>query len=124
LALSLQYKHCNRQLVNSLSHIEQNRKQVNTKELIMYSHFLIASQLPEVENALNYQKCLVLGNYLMLVSLIIVSLSITINFVFEEQFAMPVQISAHILTIIFAALLKIGYVLRCIALHGFGKRNF
>jgi hypothetical protein len=90
----------------------------------MYSQFTIANQLPEMPYALNYQKCLVIGNYLMLISLIIVSSSIFITFAFDEQFSMAVQISAHIATIIFAGFLKIGYVLRCIALHGFGKRNF
>jgi len=90
----------------------------------MYSQFTIANSLPSIPNALNYQKCLIVGNYLMIFSLFVVTSSIMINFAFDEVFAISVQISAHIATIIFAALLKIGYVLRCIALHGFGKRNF
>jgi len=90
----------------------------------MYSQFSIANQLPAIPNALSYQKCLILGNYLMLISLIVVLSSILITFGFDELFVISVQISAHIATIIFAGLLKIGYVLRCIALHGFGKRNF
>ena len=90
----------------------------------MYSQFTIANSLPSIPNALNYQKCLIVGNYLMIFSLFVVTSSIMINFAFDEFFAISVQISAHIATIIFAALLKIGYVLRCIALHGFGKRNF
>jgi len=93
-------------------------------ELFMYSQFTIANSLPLIPNALNYQKCLILGNYLMIFSALIVTTSIFITFGFDELFAMPVQISAHIATIIFAGLLKIGYVLRCVALHGFGKRNF
>jgi len=93
-------------------------------ELCMYSQFTIANSLPLIPNALNYQKCLILGNYLMIFSALIVTTSIFITFGFDELFAMPVQISAHIATIIFAGLLKIGYVLRCVALHGFGKRNF
>ena len=90
----------------------------------MYSHFLIANQLPAIENALNYQKCLILGNWLMVIALMVVTACISINFIFETKFSISTQISAHIFTIIFAALLKIGYVLRCIALHGFGERNF
>ncbi|NQZ89429.1 MAG: hypothetical protein HRT54_17780 [Colwellia sp.] len=90
----------------------------------MYSQFTIANSLPSIPNALNYQKCLIVGNYLMIFSLFVVTSSIMINFAVDELFAIAVQISAHIATIIFAALLKIGYVLRCIALHGFGKRNF
>ena len=93
-------------------------------ESSMYSQFTIANQLPLTPYALNYQKCLILGNYLMIFSFLVVTSSIAINFAFDELFAMSVQISAHIATIIFAGLLKIGYVLRCIALHGFGKRDF
>lgn len=90
----------------------------------MYSQFTIASHLPAIENALNYQKCLLIGNYLMILSFLIVSLAVTVTFAFDESFSITTQISAHIATIIFAGLLKIGYVLRCVALHGFGKRNF
>lgn len=90
----------------------------------MYSQFSIASQLPEIDNALNFQKCLIAGNYMMLISLIIISLSIAITFVFDEHFGMAIQISGHIATIISAGALKLGYVIRCVALHAFGKRDF
>lgn len=90
----------------------------------MYSQFFIAAQLPKIENALAFQKCLVIGNYLMLLSFCIVVTSIFITFALDEHFTVSAHVSAHIATIIFAGLLKIGYVLRCIALHGFGQRNF
>jgi len=93
-------------------------------ESSMYSQFTIANQLPQIPNALSYQKCLILGNYLMIISFIVVISSIFVTFAFDELFAMSVQISAHIATIIFAGLLKIGYVLRCVALHGFGEGSF
>ena len=60
----------------------------------------------------------------MLLSLFIVITSVFITFVIDDHFTISAQVSAHIVTIIFAGLLKIGYVLRCIALHGFGQRNF
>jgi len=90
----------------------------------MYSQFFIARQLPNIENALGFQKCLVIGNYLMLLSLLIVASCIFITFAYDQYFNISVQVSAHIATIVFAGFLKIGYVLRCVALHGFGKRNF
>jgi hypothetical protein len=65
-----------------------------------------------------------MGNYLMLASLLVVLFSIAITFIFDESFTISIQVFAHIATIIFAGLLKLGYVLRCVALHGFGKRNF
>lgn len=90
----------------------------------MYTQFSIASQLPAVKHALSFQKCLILGNSMMLIAVIIISLGITITFVFDHHFAMFIQIVAHIATIIFAGVLKLGYVLRCVALHGFGNKNF
>jgi len=90
----------------------------------MYSQFSIANQLPEVKHALHFQKCLVLGNYMMLLSFIIIASCIAITFVLDDYAAMSLQIFAHIATIIFAAALKLGYVLRCIALHGFGQKDF
>jgi len=90
----------------------------------MYAQFSIANQLPEVKHALSFQKCLILGNYMMLISFIIISLSITVTFVFDSYVAMSWQILAHIATIVFAGALKLGYVLRCVALHGFGKKDF
>ena len=90
----------------------------------MYSQFFISQQLPEIDNALYFQKCLIVGNYMMLISLVIISLSIAITFVFDDHFGMAIQISGHISTIIFAGALKLGYVIRCVALHAFGKRDF
>ena len=90
----------------------------------MYSQFFIAPQLPKIENALAFQKCLVIGNYLMLLSFFIVVTSVFITFALDDHFTISAQVSAHISTIVFTGLLKIGYVLRCIALHGFGQRNF
>lgn len=90
----------------------------------MYSQFSISTQLPNIDHALSFQKCLLLGNYLMILSIIIVALSILITFGYDNHFTISSQVFAHIATIVFAGLLKIGYVLRCVALHGFGKRNF
>lgn len=90
----------------------------------MYSQFNIARQLPDIDNALAFQKCLIIGNYLMLISFLIVVSCIFITFAYDQHFTISAQVSAHIATIVFAGFLKIGYVLRCVALHGFGKRNF
>ena len=90
----------------------------------MFSQFSIANQLPNIDNALNFQKCLMAGNWIMVSSLMIVSLCIVITFGFEESFGIPAQVAAHIATIVFAGLLKIGYVMRCVALHAFGVKVF
>ncbi|WP_068546045.1 hypothetical protein [Thalassotalea crassostreae] len=90
----------------------------------MYAQFSIADQLPEIDNAVNFQKCLIVGNLMMISSLMIVAFCIAITFGFEESFSIGAQVSAHIATIVFAGLLKIGYVLRCVALHAFGAKVF
>tara|TARA_R110000744_G_scaffold47688_1_gene104809 strand:+ start:350 stop:622 length:273 start_codon:yes stop_codon:yes gene_type:complete len=90
----------------------------------MYAQFHIAKHLPKVKHALSFQKCLVLGNTMMLISIIVIMLSINVTFVFDSDFAIWIQILAHIATIVFAGALKLGYVFRCIALHGFGNKNF
>ena len=83
-----------------------------------------ASAFSDIENASHYQRCLVLGNSLMVISLIIVVSSLFITYGFDQHFAIGTQITAHIATIIFAAFIKIGYVMRCIALHAFSLTNF
>jgi len=45
-----------------------------------------------------------------------------ISFPFEQYFTIGSQIVAHISTIIFAAVIKIGYVVRCVGVHGLGSR--
>ncbi|WP_198552751.1 hypothetical protein [Psychromonas sp. Urea-02u-13] len=77
-----------------------------------------------IENAINYQKCLTLGNSLMAISLIVVFSSLLISYGFDQHFAIGAQVTAHIATIVFAAFIKIGYVMRCIALHAFSLTNF
>lgn len=79
---------------------------------------------PTIEHALSYQKCLKIGNRLMVLSLIVVVSSLLITYGFDQHFAMATQITAHVATIIFAAFIKIGYVMRCIALNAFSLTNF
>jgi len=74
------------------------------------------------DSQLNFQKCILTGNWLMIISLLIVSTSVLISFPFEQYFTIGSQIVAHISTIIFAAVIKIGYVVRCVGVHGLGSR--
>lgn len=82
------------------------------------------SQLPSFKNAKNFQQCLLTGNYLMLLSLLIITGCILMTFTFADLFSINAQIAGHIATIVFAGFFKIGYVLRCIGLHGFGVKDF
>lgn len=71
-----------------------------------------------------YQQLIGLGNYVMIVSSIVTLAAVVMNFGFERNFPLTLQVAGHIATIIFATLFKIGYVIRCIGAHGLGHRSF
>ncbi|MFH6955234.1 hypothetical protein ACHSBP_19215 [Pseudoalteromonas sp. XMcav1-K] len=63
-----------------------------------------------------------IGNWLMLVPVSLFISCLMISYSFAEYFSMAQQIAAHIGTMVFPALFKIGYVVRCIGQHGLGLR--
>ncbi|MBH0017705.1 MULTISPECIES: hypothetical protein [Pseudoalteromonas] len=68
-----------------------------------------------------YDTVLFAANTALAVSLVCITASILISYPFAEYFSMAVQVSAHIGTIVIAAILKVSYVLRCVAQHGLGQ---
>ncbi|WP_406608748.1 hypothetical protein [Agarivorans sp. JK6] len=68
-----------------------------------------------------YMRCIVGGNWLMLVSLLVIISSIIISYPLAQAFSIPMQIAAHISTIVFAGVLKVGYVLRCVGFNELGQ---
>ena len=62
------------------------------------------------------------GNWLMLVPVSLFMSCLLISYPFAEYFSIGQQIAAHIGTMVFPALFKIGYVIRCIGQHGLGLR--
>ena len=90
----------------------------------MYRQFTFDSSLGFTAEQGNYQKCIIAGNYVMLFSLLLVLTCLTISFGFESSFNMALIIASHILTIVFAGLFKIGYVVRCIGVYGLGYKVF
>ncbi|MCF6459362.1 hypothetical protein [Pseudoalteromonas sp. MMG024] len=62
------------------------------------------------------------GNWLMLVPVSLFMGCLLISYPFAEYFSIGQQIAAHIGTMVFPALFKIGYVIRCIGQHGLGLR--
>ncbi|GDY27585.1 hypothetical protein [Agarivorans sp. Toyoura001] len=73
------------------------------------------------QTAKQYMRCVVGGNWLMLLSLSIIISSIVISYPLAQSFSIPMQITAHISTIVFAGILKVGYVLRCVGLNELGQ---
>ncbi|WP_434355186.1 hypothetical protein NF212_10035 [Parasalinivibrio latis] len=90
----------------------------------MIAHFSIPRNLPPVAYALNYQRCLITGNWVMVVTLALLSMCIVATYGYESALSIPTLVAAHIATIFLAGLFKVGYVMRCVALKAFGSKNF
>jgi hypothetical protein len=75
-------------------------------------------------NQINFQKCIKIGNNLMITAFIVMVTCVFITFIFEQNFSLMNQVIAHISIIITAEILKIGYVIRCVGAHGLGHKAF
>ena len=90
----------------------------------MYSNFALSTMHQLDEHQLNFQKCIIAGNWAMVFSLLVTVSCLFITFQFDHLFSIPAQVSAHIATIVFAGVFKVGYVLRCVGVHGLGFKVF
>ena len=90
----------------------------------MYAQFFPSSRFQFDHKQMNFQRCIILGNWMMIITLMVTLGCLYISFVIEQQFSIPVQIAAHITTIVFAGLFKLGYVIRCVGVHGLGHKVF
>ncbi len=90
----------------------------------MYSQFSLKNPYQFDQVQMNYQKCIVAGNYTMIFSLFIVLICLILSFGFEASVNMALIIAAHILTIVFAGVFKVGYVIRCVGVYGLGYKVF
>ena len=88
----------------------------------MYSQFQFSEHLPAMPNAENFQWLLLAGNWLMVLGLAGTVSSIEICYVFADHFSLMTQVMAHISMLLAATLIKFGYIMRCIALKGFGEK--
>lgn len=55
---------------------------------------------------------------------IVTLISLLASFAFESYLPISIQVVAHIATILFSALFKLGYVIRCIGAHALGHKRF
>lgn len=90
----------------------------------MWSQFSLTSPLAQVQHSQQYQRCLVVGNLLMLFSMLAIVFCLYVSYLQPEHFTLVQQISSHIAMILLATLVKIGYVMRGIAMNGFGLKAF
>ncbi|MEZ9039794.1 MULTISPECIES: hypothetical protein [unclassified Vibrio] len=62
-----------------------------------------------------FQTLLSVSNFSLAITTLLMLLSIIVAYPMADHFSLPIQIVAHISTILVAALLNISYVGRCLA---------
>ena len=67
-----------------------------------------------------FQTLLSVSNFSLATTALLMLLSIIVAYPMADHFSLPIQIAAHISTILVAALLKISYVGRCLAQYNLG----
>ncbi|ANB21569.1 hypothetical protein A6K25_09955 [Alteromonas stellipolaris] len=67
-----------------------------------------------------FHSLLFAANTILGLSFDFIIVSILISYPYAEYFSMHAQLLAHISTIVMAAILKVSYVMRCVAQHGLG----
>ncbi|MCG9542693.1 hypothetical protein L1D37_02740 [Vibrio sp. Isolate33] len=67
-----------------------------------------------------FQTLLSVSNFSLAITALLMLLSIIVAYPMADHFSLPIQILAHISTILVAALLKISYVGRCLAQYNLG----
>ncbi|WP_372385249.1 hypothetical protein AB8613_16320 [Vibrio sp. BS-M-Sm-2] len=67
-----------------------------------------------------FQTLLSVSNFSLATTALLMLLSIIVAYPMADHFSLPIQIMAHISTILVAALLKISYVGRCLAQYNLG----
>ncbi|MDA9556601.1 hypothetical protein N9R79_03740 [Vibrio sp.] len=75
-------------------------------------------------NEKKFQSYLKLGNHIMLISGIALIASILLAYGYDAHFSLMAQVAAHISTVVFAAVFKVAYVIRCIGAEGLGHASF
>ncbi|MEZ9320114.1 hypothetical protein AB4161_07015 [Vibrio sp. 10N.286.51.E5] len=67
-----------------------------------------------------FQTLLSVSNFSLAITTLLMLLSIIVAYPMADHFSRPIQIVAHISTILVAALLNISYVGRCLAQYNLG----
>ena len=67
-----------------------------------------------------FQTLLSVSNFSLAITALVMLLSIIVAYPMADHFSLPIQIVAHISTILVAALLKISYIGRCLAQYNLG----
>ena len=91
--------------------------------LVQPIKFLLSDDRAQLTD-FTYENLVDSGNHMMVVSAIVMSLAIIVGYTHDHVFPqMWVQIPTHMSLIVFAGLLKLGYVFRCLGRYGLGERS-
>lgn len=69
-----------------------------------------------------FKRLLNVSNIVLVVTTVAMLISILMSYPYAEHFSLPVQVAAHISTIVIAAFLKVSYVTRCLAQYNLGMQ--
>lgn len=90
----------------------------------MISQTCINARQPDSIQPVYLSRCLTWANWAMVINLVLTVICLVISYGYPESFSIYSQIAAHLLTIVFAGVFKLAYVLRCFALYNLGIRAF
>jgi len=85
----------------------------------MTYHNTVCSQLTTDPDF--YLRLLIAANWALMLSALSLGVTVLFSYPLADLLTIKLQIVAHISTIIAATILKISYVLRCIALNSLGR---
>jgi len=77
--------------------------------------------LTNTPNSRDFEYWITMSHWVMAISGLIFLASILVSYPYSEYFSVGEQVLAHIVAIIAPALLKIAYVVRCLARYNLGK---
>lgn len=89
----------------------------------MYSNMNPTALFSTSPNAQPMQMLLRIGNWGMLAGSTLLLVAIAASYIFAHLLPLPVQISAHISILVFATVIKLGYISRCVALNALPKEK-
>ncbi|KZN56378.1 hypothetical protein N474_11575 [Pseudoalteromonas luteoviolacea CPMOR-2] len=76
--------------------------------------------IQRLDFSVTFNKLLTLANYFLALSVIGFGLAIIASYPLAHTLTLPAQITAHISSLVFATLLKISYVIRCLCQYNLG----
>ena len=94
-----------------MSTLQESIKQENKLSLLSFDGSIDA-----------YKHILFLGNWVMLLGLVITIVTVMICYVYDEYFSFTIQTLSHIAMLLAVTSIKIGYIMRCIGRQGLGVK--